>query len=437
VHTETLPAEAFELTPARQRLLAGAIVVVVAFSVRVPFFHYQSGDYTGYFGQWFNYINTHGGFRALKTNFSNYNAPYLYLLAILTYTPVAPLLGIKLVSIAFDYLLAYFVYRIVELRRPDSWWPLLAGAITLFLPTVMLNSAMWAQCDSIYSSLSIGGLYFALRRRPWLTCIFFGLGFSFKLQAIFIFPVLLLLVLRRFVPWRALLLIPLTYLVMELPALAVGASPHTLLTVYTGQTDTYSQLSLNAPNIYQFFGADSTSHTLRTAGILVTGAVLLILLAAAVRSRVELTPTRIVLAAMLSVIVVPYLLPGMHERYFYLADALTVIAAFYVPWRLMLLPVLEQFASAFSYAPFLRMSMGRPGGGARFARPNFTGQRPRFGGGGPPPAGNSRPGRGFGGGGGAHTASQTLVSFPILSAAMLAAVILACYATISAFRPNA
>jgi hypothetical protein len=139
---------------------------------------------------------------------------------------------------------------------------------------------------------------------------------------------------------------------------------------------------------------------------------------------VELTATRIVLAAMLSVLVVPYLLPGMHERYFYLADALTVIAAFYVPWRLMLLPVLEQFASAFSYAPFLRMSMGRPGSGGR---PGFAGNGPGFGG--QPGRGASRPG--------GQTASQTLVSFPILSAAMLAAVILALYATITAFRTNA
>src|ERR1035438_1018447 len=73
------------------------------------------------------------------------------------------------------------------------WW--LKAAVVLFLPTVVLNSSLWGQIDATYASLGLGGLYFVLRRRPWLACTFFGLALSFKLQVVFLFPVLLLLVL--------------------------------------------------------------------------------------------------------------------------------------------------------------------------------------------------------------------------------------------------
>ena len=53
------------------------------------------------------------------------------------------------------------------------------------------------------------------------------------------------------------------------------------------------------------------------------------------------------------VVLVPFFLPAMHERYFYLADVLSVIVAFHLPRRLWPVPVLVQFASAFSYVPFL------------------------------------------------------------------------------------
>ena len=438
-----------------------SIVVVAAFAVRMAFFHFQSGDYTAYFGPWFQYIASHGGFHALKTNFSNYNVPYLYLLAIPTYTPVSALLAVKLVSVVFDFLLGFFVYKIVGLRHPGTWWPVLAGAVTLFLPTVVVNSAMWGQVDAMYSSLSLGGLYFVLRKKPWLACVFFGLAFAFKLQAVFIFPLLLVLVLRRYVPWRCLVAIPLVYAMLDIPALLLGASPHDLLTVYTSQTDTYDQLTLNAPNLYQYIGNETTSHTLRTVAVVVTGVVVLALVVAAIASRAELTPLRIILAATVSAIVVPFLLPEMHERYFYLADALTVISAFYLPRRLWPLPILEQFASFFAYLPFLLMTSGRNFGGARpggAAPPSGTGRsatggRPgaggapsggfpggyrgggRFQGGGQAPQGGApTPDRGLGAGGGHVGGQHIVVSFTILSTAMLIALLIALWAAIGAFR---
>jgi len=218
-------------------------------------------------------------------------------------------------------------------------------------------------------------------------------------------------------------------------------------------------LTLNAPNIYQYFST-TTSTVLRYGGIALTGILLLALIIPVVARRVELTPTRIVLAATVSALLVPYFLPAMHERYFYLADTLTVLSAFYLPRKLWALPILEQFASVFSYLPFLLMTTGagRGGGGARGTFPGGRGRFPAggFPGGGFPGGGNtgqaptlptpgtgSLPGGaggfrggaggrgGFGGGGGS---ANTVVSFTILSTVMLLALLLAVWVAVREFR---
>jgi Gpi18-like mannosyltransferase len=376
-------------SPAAARVAVVAVVVLGALAVRLVFFPFESGDYTAFFGQWYRFIDEHGHVAALRYSFANYNEPYLYLLVLLSYTPIPPLYAIKLISVGFDLVLAFFAYRIVALRRPGTWWPVLAGALALYLPTVVMNSSVWGQADAIYSAFAVGGVSFALRRRPWLACVFFGLSFAVKLQAIFVLPVLLLLVLRRRVPWRALPLIPAVYLLLDVPALLAGANAHDVLTVYLTEANTYDELTLNAPNVYQFLGAGTDTAALRTIGIALTGLLLFLLILPVAARRIELTPTRIVLAAAVCTVLVPFFLPAMHERYFYLADTCTVLAAFHLPRRLWALPVLEQFASAFSYAPFLSQS-GRFGG-------------------------------------------VDLVSFPILATAMLAALVLAVWTGIREF----
>src|SRR6478735_5522526 len=67
--------------------------------------------------------------------------------------------------------------------------------------------------------------------------------------------------------------------------------------------------------------------------------------------RVMSRASMVVLGATV-LVAIPFLLPGMHERYFYLADALLIVAAFYRP-RLAPFAVLAQLCSLAAYAPFL------------------------------------------------------------------------------------
>ncbi|WP_432019704.1 glycosyltransferase 87 family protein [Streptomyces sp. 1222.5] len=359
--------------------LAAYTTLVVALSVRVLLLPGQSQDYVTFLEPWYWHIASYGGFPALADpGFSDYNVPYLYLLAALTYLPLSSLPAIKWLSILFDLALAYYTFRIVFLLRPPSRWVAFgAAAVVLFLPTVVTNSAWWGQCDGIYTAFLVGGIHHVLRRRPWWACSFFGIALAFKFQAVFIFPFLLVLVLVKRVPWRCLLAIPAAYLALDVPALGLGADPGRLLTVYARQTDTYHYLTVNAPSVYQFVSVPGDTDGVRGAGVLVAGALVCLLIALAVWSLRRgrrgvpearpavpgLTDTRIVLLATCSAVVVPFVLPSMHERYFYTAEVLTVIAAFRLPRQLWYVPVLVQLASFGSYlycnspgiAPYLSM----------------------------------------------------------------------------------
>ncbi|MFF1609309.1 glycosyltransferase 87 family protein [Amycolatopsis sp. NPDC058278] len=279
-------------------IVLAALLVLLAFGVRLALFRYETADYTAFYRRWYDFVVDQGGIGALKYEFSDLNAPYRYFMVLLPHLPVpSPLAGIKAFSVLFDLVTAFFVYRIVALKYPSHWIAAAAAFIVFMLPTVVINSAMWAQGDAIYTAFSLGAVYFLLRKRPWWACVFFGLALAFKLQAIFLFPLLLVMVLLGRVPWRALVAIPAVYLVLDVPALLAGASPAKLLTVYLNQTSIYPQLTLSAPNIWQFFRGEHGMEAMKTAAVLLTALLIFTLCLLVVLSRVELTDTRILVFA--------------------------------------------------------------------------------------------------------------------------------------------
>jgi Gpi18-like mannosyltransferase len=303
---------------------------------------------------WYDQLKSAGGVPGLRHEIGNYNAPFLYLLVLLTYLPGPALIKIKMAWCVFDVLLVYFTYRIVALRWAGWRIPALAALVMAFLPTVVVNSSFYGQCDALWAAFLVGGLYQLLRWRQWWGVTLFAVALAIKPQAIFIFPVLLLLVLAGQVRWRTLLAVPLVYLVLDLPAIVAGRSPIELLTIYNPdrQSKYITALTANAPNVYAFLPVTTRLDTLRTLGYVFAAVLVLGVLYTLIASRVPLDARRIVTAATLFALLVPFVLPGMHERYFYLADVLTVVLAFYRP-RLWFLPVLVQAASLLSYLPFL------------------------------------------------------------------------------------
>ena len=229
-------------------------LLLAAFVPRLLALRYETLDYQNFLSRWVAFYRENGGFRALNQSVGNYNIPYLYFLALFSYSSIPDLYLIKLLSIAFDVLLAWGVMRLVSLMSDSPLRRMGSFFAVLFLPTVFLNGAFWGQCDGVYVALAVLALADALEDKPVRAMILLALSFGFKLQAVFIMPVFAALFFSGKIRWKHLPVFPLTYLVLVLPAVIAGRPLIETITLYTSQTGSIgSGLNYNSSSIYAFF----------------------------------------------------------------------------------------------------------------------------------------------------------------------------------------
>lgn len=164
-----------------------ALRVFLAMGLRIP----VRGDLENFLLPWVDYLRTHGA-AGLADEFNNYAPAYIYLLAIIAWAGLPEVAVIRLLSSLFDYVCGYFVGRMLrhmDVRiggrvDPMPW----AMAIVPLMPTMLINSCYWGQCDSIYSACALAAVVFAMERRPWPSAVALGAAFAFKLQAVFVVP---------------------------------------------------------------------------------------------------------------------------------------------------------------------------------------------------------------------------------------------------------
>ena len=149
-------------------VLCAALLLAAAFVLRGLCLNYETDDYTQFLTVWVNFFRTHGELAALRESVGNYNVPYLTFLALISGSSLPDLYLIKLFSIFFDVVLAWSVMQLVGLFRREAVWKLAAFFLVLFWPTVMLNSALWGQCDSVYAALAVLSVYLVLAGHPVL-----------------------------------------------------------------------------------------------------------------------------------------------------------------------------------------------------------------------------------------------------------------------------
>ena len=159
-----------------------ALLLAAAFVLRGLCLNYETSDYTQFLTVWVDFFRTHGGLAALREPVGNYNVPYLTFLALISGSSLPDLYLIKLFSIFFDVVLAWSVMQLVGLFRRETVWKLAAFFLVLFWPTVVLNGALWSQCDSVYASLAVLSVYLVLAGHPVLGVVSIGASFAFKLQ---------------------------------------------------------------------------------------------------------------------------------------------------------------------------------------------------------------------------------------------------------------
>lgn len=340
-----------------RRLFVCAVLLALAVGLRAINFDYRTGDYNSFLAHWVEYFRLNGGFAGLSGSVGNYNLPYLYFLAAFSYIDVPDLYLIKLLSVFFDLILAWGAARLVYRFTDNRMAVMAAFMATLYLPTVYLNGALWGQCDSIYAAFALWSVVFALDERPWLSVISVALSFAFKLQAVFIMPVFLIFLFAGKMKWYHLAAFPATYAVTAIPAVMAGRPFMDAIMLYFNQAETVgSSLNYNSPSVFAFvpWNAEVNTALLTELGIVAAFLFLFLLYLHCWLCRDSLDDKALLICTVLTVVAVPYLLPHMHDRYFFIADVMSLVLAFVIPW-LGFCPVLVSFASLLGYHAYLKM----------------------------------------------------------------------------------
>lgn len=349
----TIPLLLFLL---KRKYINDYVIVLIALSLislatRLSLFNFQSADYFNFLKPWYDFLKTHG-LISFKYGFYDLTPLYVHALGLFSYLSIPSLYAIKIISIIFDFILAGMVFLIVRKKYKNNFKiPVFSFILTLLLPTVIINGAYWGQNDVIYTSFLIASVYFLLKNKPLASLILYAISFSLKLQSIFLLPLFIILLLKRKIKPLYFLTIPLVYFITIVPSLLLGRPLKDLLLIYFQQAKNYNYLSLSAPTLYQWLPQNQFDLFYK-AGIFFAIAVITILIYVIYKNREEIKDNQIIKIAFLSVILVPFLLPKMHERYFFPADIFSIVFAFYFP-RYFYFPVAMQVVSFLSYGPFL------------------------------------------------------------------------------------
>lgn len=310
-------------------IFIGAITLL-AMWVRFKARGFISADMTGYLLPWYEEIKQ-GGLSSLGTQVGTYNIPYQTLIALMTYVNVKPVYLYKGFSILFDFLLAaataLCVRKMGGLR--SGMQAAIAYALVLFLPTVVLNSSFWGQCDGIYTFFVLVCLYMLLCEREKAAYVFLGIALAFKLQAILILPFLLIyyVVEKRHSILNLLISVAVFY-VFCLPGVIARRSIWEPFQLYMDQGEAWAELYKNFPSFLVFFGNSREAYQ-AIAGVMsaVIAAALGMELLYVLHSKIALYRTKYFFpVAAWTVWTCVLLLPMMHERYAYLLDILLIVS---------------------------------------------------------------------------------------------------------------
>ena len=332
------------------------LVTVLAYYVRRYMLDFETNDYINWLSKWFDYLKENGGLAALGTypGDCDYNPPYLIIMALLTYLPFNKLHLIKAVSIIFDYALALSSASLVAYLVKDKKgvYYFFTYAIMLFVPEVVMNGALWGQCDSIYATFVVLSILFLVKEKYHLSFILLGVAFAFKLQFIFILPLYIIIYfMRKKFSILYFLYLPVVNLVLSLPAIIAGRPIIKILTIYAKQIGEYADsTALNFLNSYILFGENSIKFT--SYGIIVTVLVCFLMLMYVIYKKVEFNNQKILNLGLWFVVVTTFLLPRMHDRYLYLGMVMAVI--YYIAYRKNLpLLICVLLCSVLTYSHYL------------------------------------------------------------------------------------
>lgn len=332
----------------RPLLIISFFLLILVIFIRYQVLSLPNGD-LALIQTWYDFLKQNGFTGLANGEFSNYPPAYLYLLWLSTLF-LDSVSAIKTIPTLFDIVSAIAIYKIAQIKFTDDK-PFLFAILFLLLPTVTLNSTGWGQIDSAYASFLLICFYFFLKEKPLQAFIAFGIAFSFKAQSIFLLPFLGILFLRKKISWYHFLVVPIVYIVLALPTIFLGRSWESIIFLYAGQVDQFENLSRYAPNLY-FVIPNDYYHPILEMGLGIFFVSMLVWAWINWKAGDKVTQKQIAFTALASVALIPFLLPKMHDRYFYPADVFSYAVAILFP-EIWFVPILFQVSSGIAYSVFL------------------------------------------------------------------------------------
>jgi Gpi18-like mannosyltransferase len=330
-----------------------AIVAALAVNMHAIFFATVSGDMSRFLFPWFDHIVRHGPVGSFAHPFSDYTPPYLYLLAAssLAHGALSTTTIIKLLAIAgTGFLAAAFI----DLLKAMGAQPRQAMYL-LILPTVVINAAVLGQCDALWAGACIFAVAAMIRGRTAVSLAWCGVAIAFKAQAVFIAPFILGALIQRRAPLWQWAIPALVYAALMVPAWLAGWPAADLLTIYLRQAGEYDFAGrLANPWIWGNMFAHDSAKNLYAVGYFAAIAAAVGIGVLTYRSAGR--RNTLLSLALLSSTALPFFLPRMHERYYFLADVLSLTLALTLKTRAAILAAVAiqvaSLTSLISYAFF-------------------------------------------------------------------------------------
>ena len=307
---------------------------------RLSLFGIRSGDYVKAFADWMRECHAAGGFAYLgikpgvsEASTFDYNCLFQYVIVILHYIggSIPDIYLVKSVPVLFDFICAITVFRIVyHITDKNLTKAMMSYGVMMFLPTAVLNSAAWAQNDSIYTAFVLLSLLHFMKRNDNRAFIYLAFAYSFKQQAIFFVPFVVLMWLKNKIKIRYVLWIPVIHVLAMVPAAIAGRSWGDLLGTYGRQVQMFSRLTMNYPSIYTIVSGDLSSagrKILISAGTMATVIIMGVLAYYVYKKNFEVTGKYMVTLVVFTAEICCFCLPAMHERYGYIPEVVAVIYA--------------------------------------------------------------------------------------------------------------
>lgn len=309
------------------------LITLFAILIRLSVFGYNTtDDYVTFLHPWYEQIKNYGGLPALRHQVGNYSITYQFFIALFTYLPGKDLIWYKGFSVLFDFILAISggVLCTKINKNGSQKFSIFTYAIVLFLPTVVFNSSLWAQCDSIYVTFILISIINLLDSRYKTSFAFLGVALAFKLQTVFILPFFILVyVIKKKFSCLDFLITGVTFYACCIPGFIYGRSLIDPIKIYMNQSDSMPNINVGYPNFSGLFGVTSGSQSqlwiLHHFLLFLTLAILCIGLMVVFEYSQQLDNLELMYLALWTNWTCVMFLPNMHDRYGFLVDLLLVI----------------------------------------------------------------------------------------------------------------